>query len=108
MPLDKADAVGAKTPARAKLMLQNELEALRKTTASLGNAAAGGGAAEDDDDGVADGADGADGAAALLGELGRPFTFDRDAPCPVTFASGSATKGDLDPLRAYVVSCFGG
>ena len=91
---NKTDMVGAKTPARAKLMLQTELEALRKTTLSLAGTA-----------GEADG-DGA--AGAQLGEAGRPFAFDKDAPCAVSFVAASATKGELAPLCEFVVKCFGG
>ena len=91
---NKTDMVGAKTPARAKLMLQTELEALRKTTLSLAGTA-----------GEADG-DGA--AGAPLGEAGRPFAFDKDAPCAVSFVAASATKGELAPLCEFVVKCFGG
>ena len=66
-----------------------EIETMRKTRGSV--AAVG-------DDG---------GEVRELGEEGKPFKFDEDAPCPISFGAGTAVK-DLDglsELTGFVTEC---
>lgn len=84
----KADSgAPVKSPARARLMLSNELETLRKTAsanASLGEAGP---------------------AKALLGKPGQFFSFESHAPCDVSFEAFSGKTGDLDAVRAFIAGC---
>ena len=42
-----------------------------------------------------------------LGEEGRAFKFDEDAPCPISFGTGTAMRGmeGLAELSAFVAEC---
>ena len=42
-----------------------------------------------------------------LGEEGKPFKFDEDAPCPISFGAGTAVKdmGGLAELTGFVTGC---
>ena len=82
---NKSDKVGAKAPPRVKLVMANELETLRKTSAAISSIG---------DDGKPP--------RATLGEPGKAFNFDAHAPCDVSFLAISGKNDALDEIRAFV------
>ena len=84
---NKSDKVGAKSPARVKLIMSGEIDTLRKTSSAIGAIG------EDGEDRV------------VLGETNKAFNFDAHSPCPTTFLPFSGKTEALDPVVEFLASC---
>lgn len=83
--LNKSDLKEAK-PAKARTLLQKELEKLRSTRGTLSTQG------EEDDLPTS----------LLLGRPGQPFNLEIDSPCEVTFGTCSVKDGTLDSVSSFV------
>lgn len=85
--LNKSDLKEAK-PARAKTLLQKEIEKLRSTRGTLGT--------QGEEDNLPHGL--------ALGRPGQPFNLEIDSPCEVIMATCSAKDGTLESVRDFILS----
>lgn len=90
---NKQDQQEAKNSNRVKMLLQKEIDDMRKTSGTMTTAGGEGGEAGSD-------------RAAILGPVGKSFKFDEWAERSVTFASSSAVSEDgLAALAEFIAAC---
>jgi len=85
---NKSDCKNAKSHTTIRKQLEVELSKLKETRMSLNATSNSGGSDEND--------------ALMLGLQNVDFTFKDHSPCEVSFGVGSACKGNIDSIRAFV------